>query len=220
MFVSMSNIDLGLRRKQLEDYYKSINKLRFRNTGISSGISEVSQGDLESVELGEAVASDVITESTPLLSGSTGVTTGISGASTAVGSVLSSIPGTAIGATAGIVGAGIIGGIYNTLTSNKGEAKHKKPFITLPDHNYLGPGNSINTGEKPLDKDDLGALNHDLDYNKAKTSEEVREADREHILNSIDDILTGDIHSVISGAGIAAKYGVESLTGVKYPITG
>lgn len=219
MFVSMSNIDLGLRRKQVEDYYKSINKLRFRNTGISSGLSEVTEGDLEAVELGEVVASDVITESTPLLSGATGATTG-SSAAAAVGSAISAIPGTAIGATAGIVGAGIIGGIYNTLTSNKGENRHKKPFITLPDHNYLGPGNSVNTGEKPIDKDDLGALNHDLDYNKAKTAEEVREADREHILNSIDDILTGDIHSAISGAGIAAKYGVESLTGVKYPITG
>lgn len=210
----MSNFNLELRRKEIEAHYKLINDLRFRGK-ISSLAPEVTEGDIGGIELGETVGSGIVTESTPLLSGTTGAATGAS----TVGSVLSAVPGTAIGATVGLIGAGILGGVYNTLTSSN-EENHKRPIVTLPDHNYLGPGNSIDSGKAPLDKDDLQAYNHDLDYNKAKTSDEVREADREHILNSVDDILTGDIHSAISGAGIAAKYGVESLTGVKYPLTG
>ena len=208
MFVSMSGFNLEQRRKDIDNYYKSLNNLRRR-----TGISQVSEGDIESVELADTFSSSsVATETTPLLIGETAATT-------AGGSLLSSIPVTGATLAGGLTAAGIIGGVFSSLTNNN-EKNHQSPIITLPDHNYLGPGNSINTGEKPIDKDDFGAFNHDLDYNKAKNSEEIREADREHILNTLEDIQRGDIHSIISGAGIATKYGIESITGVKYPITG
>ena len=208
MFVSMSGFNLEQRRKDIDSYYKSLNNLRRR-----TGISQVSEGDIESVELADTFSSSsVATETTPLLVGETAATT-------AGGSILSSIPVTGATLAGGLTAAGIIGGVFSSLTNNN-EKNHQSPIITLPDHNYLGPGNSINTGEKPIDKDDLGAFNHDLDYNKAKNSEDIREADREHILNTLEDIQRGDIHSIISGAGIATKYGIESITGVKYPITG
>lgn len=204
----MSGFNLEQRRKDIDNYYKSLNNLRRR-----TGISQVSEGDIESVELADSFSSSsVATETTPLLVGETTATT-------AGGSLLSSIPATGATLAGGLTAAGIIGGVFSSLTNNN-EKNHQSPIITLPDHNYLGPGNSINTGEKPIDKDDLGAFNHDLDYNKAKTSEDIREADREHILNTLEDIQRGDIHSIISGAGIATKYGIESITGVKYPITG
>lgn len=204
----MSGFNLEQRRKDIDNYYKSLNNLRRR-----TGISQVSEGDIESVELADTFSSSsVATETTPLLVGETTATT-------AGGSLLSSIPATGATLAGGLAAAGIIGGVFSSLTNNN-EKNHQSPIITLPDHNYLGPGNSINTGEKPIDKDDLGAFNHDLDYNKAKTSEDIREADREHILNTLEDIQRGDIHSIISGAGIATKYGIESITGVKYPLTG
>ena len=204
----MSGFNLEQRRKDIDNYYKSLNNLRRR-----TGISQVSEGDIESVELADTFSSSsVATETTPLLIGETTATT-------AGGSLLSSIPATGATLAGGLTAAGIIGGVFSSLTNNN-EKNHQSPIITLPDHNYLGPGNSINTGEKPIDKDDLGAFNHDLDYNKAKTSEDIREADREHILNTLEDIQRGDIHSIISGAGIATKYGIESITGVQYPITG
>lgn len=204
----MSGFNLEQRRKDIDNYYKSLNNLRRR-----TGISQVSEGDIESVELADTFSSSsVATETTPLLIGETAATT-------AGGSLLSSIPVTGATLAGGLTAAGIIGGVFSSLTNNN-EKNHQSPIITLPDHNYLGPGNSINTGEKPIDKDDFGAFNHDLDYNKAKNSEEIREADREHILNTLEDIQRGDIHSIISGAGIATKYGIESITGVKYPITG
>ena len=204
----MSGFNLEQRRKDIDNYYKSLNNLRRR-----TGISQVSEGDIESVELADTFSSSsVATETTPLLIGETAATT-------AGGSLLSSIPVTGATLAGGLTAAGIIGGVFSSLTNNN-EKNHQSPIITLPDHNYLGPGNSINTGEKPIDKDDFGAFNHDLDYNKAKNSEEIREADREHILNTLEDIQRGDIHSIISGAGIATKYWIESITGVKYPITG
>lgn len=212
----MSGFNLEQRRKDIENYYKSLNNLRRR-----TGISEISEGDIESVELtDDLINSSVATETTPLISSITeGSSTGAAAAAASTGgSILSSIPATGATLAGGLAAAGIIGGVFSAL--NKNNSNHKSPIITLPDHKYLGPGNSINTGEKPIDKDDLGAYNHDLDYNKAKNSEDIREADREHILNSIDDIISGDIHSIISGGGIATKYALESISGVKYPITG
>lgn len=198
------SFNLEQRRKDIKGYYDSLNNLRRR-----TGIPEVSEGDIEGIELTEEIL--LPSETTPLI--------GTSAAVSSTGGILSSIPATGVAAVSGLAGAAIIGGIYNTIT-NSGEKKHKSPIITIPGHKYLGPGNTIGTGEEPVDKDDLGAFNHDLDYNKAKTAEEVREADREHILNSLDDIGKGDIHSIISGTGIATKYGIESITGVKYPLTG
>ena len=213
MYISMSNFDLELRRKQVSDYYKSLNNLRQR-----TGIPQVSESDLEDIELtDELLYPNLASENTPLVSSAVGETAVTASAG---GSILSSIPATGVAAVAGLGGAAIIGSVFSAINNNNQENKHKEPIITLPGHKYLGPGNTIGTGEEPIDNDDLLAFNHDLDYNKAKTVEEVRDADREHILNSIDDILKGDIHSIISGAGIGAKYGIESITGVKYPLTG
>lgn len=213
MYISMSNFDLELRRKQVSDYYKSLNNLRQR-----TGIPQVSESDLEDIELtDELLYPNLASENTPLVSSAVGETAVTASAG---GSILSSIPVTGVTAVAGLGGAAIIGSVFSAINNNNQENKHKEPIITLPGHKYLGPGNTIDTGEEPIDNDDLLAFNHDHDYNKAKTVEEVRDADREHILNSIDDILKGDIHSIISGAGIGAKYGIESITGVKYPLTG
>ena len=199
-------------KKDRLSYIKELNELRqrtpFKHIEESHIVDDLFEGH-QAIEL---------SETTPLLSSSVAGTSSATAAAAATGG---SSLSTGLTLAAGLATAGAIGGIYSAVSnSNNKDNKHKRPFITLPDHNYLGPGNSIDSGAKPIDKDDLGAFNHDLDYAKANTVEEVREADREHILNSVDDILTGDIHSIISGAGIAGKYGVESLTGVKYPFSG
>jgi len=118
---------------------------------------------------------------------------------------------------AGTTIAAVGGAIYNTLSSSDTD-NHKSPTITLPGHKYLGPGNTLNTGAVPIDDDDKDAFNHDHDYSKAKTTDEVREADREHILTTVDKALKGDIHSAISAIGISGKYLGESVSGVQYPI--
>lgn len=80
-------------------------------------------------------------------------------------------------------------------------------------HKYLGPGNKLRNG-KPVDEDDEIAEIHDHLYNKAKTQEDIREADRDAIKHFLD---LNSAHGYLGAAGLAAKYGLESLTGVLYP---
>lgn len=93
--------------------------------------------------------------------------------------------------------------------------------FTWPGHKYLGPGNSLHLGEA-TNEVDLIAQIHDVEYSLAKTDEEVREADKKAIESfwNAQDRGTGAGLLVDSGhlgaAGIALKYGVESLTGVLY----
>nr|QOD39468.1 ORF1 [uncultured densovirus] len=94
---------------------------------------------------------------------------------------------------------------------------HTEPFVALPDHNFLGPGNDAYSGQVPLDSDDRTAQQHDKDYANAKSQSDIREADREFISASIDETLKGNLHSAIGGAGVGLKYLGETFTGVKYP---
>lgn len=80
-------------------------------------------------------------------------------------------------------------------------------------HRYLGPGNKLKNGE-PVDEDDEIARIHDNLYDRAKTEEDIREADRDAIKHFWE---LQSPHGYLGAAGLAAKYGVESLTGVLYP---
>lgn len=83
----------------------------------------------------------------------------------------------------------------------------------FPGHNYLGPGTNDFTA-LPVDEDDVIAQRHDLAYLEAQHPEDIRQADRE----AISDFLHhGGLHSYIGAAGLALKYGVESMTGIVYP---
>lgn len=92
--------------------------------------------------------------------------------------------------------------------------------MLFPGHNYLGPGNDINNGE-PVDSDDRIAQQHDRDYSNATNDSDIREADREAIWNFTKDaLLNHNWHSGIGALGLGFKYGVESVTGVIYPVSG
>ena len=58
------------------------------------------------------------------------------------------------------------------------------------------------------------------EYHNAKSVEDIRQADRTAIKNFSKQALKGSFGGAIGAAGIGLKYGVESLTGVKYPFTG
>lgn len=94
------------------------------------------------------------------------------------------------------------------------------PALHLPGHHYLGPGSRRDPRgrRKPVDRDDAIAEQHDIAYEKAKTSTEVREADKKAILEfSSDAFHNRNYHSAIGAIGLGTKYAVESLTGVLYP---
>lgn len=95
------------------------------------------------------------------------------------------------------------------------------PSFTVPFHNYLGPGNSINNGV-PVNNADSVAREHDLAYDKAKTFEQIHGADKIAISKFWDNIKKGPITSapsnIIGLTGIGAKYAFESyLNGSVYP---
>ena len=191
-------------------YDKDIHKVRLRKPWTFKQYTE-SLESLEEDTIYDAAAesaqtsfgggpTSVLSESTPLIS-SVPASTSISGSTIATGLLIG-------GATIGL-------GVTAGLASQNSE-DHKKPIISLPDHNYAGPGNTIHKGAIPLDKDDHIALNHDKDYNKADSDSAVREADREFIHDNLQEAFKGNIHSAINTVGIGSKYALESLTGVIY----
>jgi len=89
--------------------------------------------------------------------------------------------------------------------------------MNYPRHKYLGPGNPTENG-KPVDKADEIAKTHDEEYDRARTSQDIRQADRAAIGSFTGDFLEhGSVPSLVGAAGLGVKYGVESVTGVLYP---
>nr|QTE03710.1 MAG: structural protein [Periparus ater ambidensovirus] len=146
-------------------------------------------------------------ETTSLLTGSTSIsasTAGITGAG-AVGTQIAVGAGITTGA---IVGGGIIAYAANKL-SNSG--------ATLPHHSYIGPGNPIDKNPG-VDVDDNIAKEHDIAYQNAKTSSDVKEADRIAINKFNKDFEeSGNYHSKLGAIGLQLKSAIEHKFGVIYP---
>ncbi len=95
------------------------------------------------------------------------------------------------------------------------------PDLTLPGHNYIGPGNTLDEG-KPVSGADEDALKHDTAYSKPDiTSDEVREADTQAINDFGDHFADNpfDIGAGLGYLGLKTKKGIESKIGVQYPDT-
>lgn len=104
--------------------------------------------------------------------------------------------------------------------------------LTLPGYNYLGPGNSLNSGV-PVNQLDAAAKTHDEKYHKIteyykktknrKTFEQnIREADEEflHEVSLIAPVTTYESFAkYLAQGGIGTKYLVENIVGVVYPRT-
>lgn len=89
--------------------------------------------------------------------------------------------------------------------------------FNFPGHKYLGPGNPVNNGE-PVDEDDRIAQRHDIAYDRARNSKDIRTADKTAIGEFTSDFLrTGNSHSAIGAVGLGAKFIGESIVGVQYP---
>lgn len=94
---------------------------------------------------------------------------------------------------------------------------HKDPPLTLPDHHFLGPGNTL-TDKDPYDEDDAIAKEHDIAYATAKSYNDIDIADKEAVDKFWADAQgRGNWHSAVAGLGLYAKNKFEEVFGVQYP---
>lgn len=82
--------------------------------------------------------------------------------------------------------------------------------MTLPGHNYLGPGNTIDPiGHPPTSELDAIAMKHDMAYRDAMEQADIERADREFERNAWRQGITGKA----AASAIKLKRYTEKLYG-------
>lgn len=146
-------------------------------------------------------------ESTPLLGSAAGGAAVFGGAGSAVGT----------GGTiaTGILGATVAGAAAYGIKKVVDRAETKG--YTLPNSEYIGPGNPIPIGAAKNPSEQI-AKEHDLAYSNAKTHSDVQSADRDAYTKFRDQYhKSGDYYAKIAQLGLQAKAGIEKVIGVQYP---
>jgi hypothetical protein len=104
--------------------------------------------------------------------------------------------------------------ILNILCSQIGGQRSNRGGWNPPGYNYLGPGNSNNGGPATNPVDQI-AKEHDIDYSKAGTSEQVAKADSD--FQAKLDKQPFSLGKLAGKFGIGIKQAVEGVTGQLYP---
>nr|QUS52530.1 VP2 [Mute swan feces associated ambidensovirus 2] len=206
----LKNSNVG---KGYSNYVKHFKQLR-ANPGLRHRPSNYTPIE-ESIELNEITGGeeDVIFDAIDA-----GAGTSYGAISAGTGAAAAASAGTSIGATAGtglgILGTGaIVGGIVSAVSGKE----ERDPVFTLPDHKFLGPGNTIDD-KTPLDLDDEFARVHDILYANALTQHDISKADEHFLEDTVSDIIdNGNWHSLVSYLGIQLKHTLENIVGVQYP---
>nr|QRQ90276.1 MAG: hypothetical protein 3 [Parvoviridae sp.] len=192
---------------------ESFEDVIYENQGYSA--DQVEQIELDDIEL------DTTAENEPLLQETSfSSTPGLAEAGGIAGTgAVSAAPSTPIIVTGVAVAAGTIavGTTVGVLQTKRKSDVHKDPVVSLPDHRYIGPGNTVDE-TPPIDTDDAIAREHDIAYNKAETQEDVQEADRQGANEFLTDVIhNNNVHSIAGYIGLKAKEKIESVIGVQYP---
>ncbi len=83
--------------------------------------------------------------------------------------------------------------------------------FVFPGHNYLGPGNALNSGD-PVDTDDSIAREHDMAYESAECAGDVHRADKRAISSFCFDCWANkNWHSALGVIGLSLKLCFETL---------
>jgi hypothetical protein len=110
--------------------------------------------------------------------------------------------------------------ITSDITSNKGVSGNSKiPNLTLPGHNYIGPGNPLDSG-LAVNRNDSIAWAHDWRYHLSSTKEDITQADSIAI-NEFGTLWErrGDYVSRFAQLSLQAKFWVEHVFGkIIYPV--
>jgi hypothetical protein len=91
--------------------------------------------------------------------------------------------------------------------------------MPIPGCNYIGLTcrGGCNYSLPSKNTSDEIARNHDLDYDQARSTAEIRAADRRAICQFGRAMCRGHLFSVLGFTGLLAKYAIESVVGVVYP---
>lgn len=91
------------------------------------------------------------------------------------------------------------------------------PKLVLPGYKYLGPGNTLDEGE-PVNKVDALAREHDIRYDQAQSSKEIKDSDLEYAKKFGKEFIKDPSFGAAAGAvGLGIKTAAERVVGVKYP---
>lgn len=83
--------------------------------------------------------------------------------------------------------------------------------FVFPGHNYLGPGNDLNSGE-PVDSDDVIARAHDKSYHEAECNSDIYRADEIAIFAFLFDCIHNrNWHSALGAICLSFKNCTERL---------
>lgn len=182
---------------------ESFSDVVYENANVGQDFEEI---NLDTFEINTAETATAVGTS----AGAGAVGTSAAGIAAAAPSIPAIVTGVAV--AAGVVTIGTTLGVL----SNNPETDHTDPVVSFPDHKYLGPGNTVDN-TPPVDTDDEIAREHDIAYERARTDEDIHEADH----NSANEFLTDAIannnpHSVAGYIGLKAKETIERQTGVIY----
>nr|QTE04074.1 MAG: VP1 [Phylloscopus schwarzi parvoviridae sp.] len=91
----------------------------------------------------------------------------------------------------------------------------EKKDLTLPGHNYIGPGNNLE-GHPVVNEVDLIAKNHDYAYSEAKTQEDITRSDIIAVEKFKEtNTLAGDLGAQILGAKAFTEQAFGNMYGLK-----
>ena len=215
-----SRTRFGWSIERIREHYRINQGIRNRYVPDLIEDIELNEFDIEEADTFEEIdiADEEITFDDPLIEAEDFLPIEEVGESTALlggGTTATSSTGTVLTGVGILGGSGIIGGLVSHFSGGNDD---DRPVVSLPDHNFIGPGNPHDSGLATVDLDDDIAKEHDTAYANAENAQDVREADDNAIHDFISDVIdTGNPHSVIGALGIGTKRKIEQHTGVVYP---
>ncbi|ARI46484.1 structural protein [Ambidensovirus CaaDV1] len=202
----------------IDPVYESLDDvIQFQQSTTADVIEEVELNDLDEINLSEEapLLEETSFSATPALAEAGGVL-GTSAAASGPGTG-AVVTGVAIGA--GIITVGTTVGVLSNRNSDSSESSstHKDPIVSIPDHRFIGPGNTVDD-TPPVDVDDDIALEHDIRYENAQSQQDIQDADRDAANDFLTDAIhNNNPHSVVGYIGLKGKEKIESIIGVQYP---
>nr|QTZ83149.1 MAG: hypothetical protein 2 [Emberiza rustica ambidensovirus] len=205
--------------KLRNNYNKFIN--RFNPTGYQQlPESDIAETSFNTEPISESEFSEFVN---PVESSSFGIEEGatllgsqaVASASVPLIGGSASVLGTGGSIATGILGATAIAG--GAIAAKKIIDRVEEKGLTLPNSDFIGPGNPIPIGAAKNPSDQI-AKEHDVAYQNAKHVDDIKKADLEAIKAfNTEYSKSGDTYAKVGEIGLNIKSKIEEHIGVQYP---